>query len=144
MDKPYSERLYGSMKKTFSVTVLTVFTGLLLSGCSSAASTPTNTPDPGATASKSAISTPKLETQQQTNLLAKFKTIDPTLDTPRSVEIARQQCRMILRNDPEPAQITFVKKSFRNAGLVSIASSDEKAKRVIDAIKDNGFCEASK
>lgn len=130
----YPKRLSGTTKKTYTVAVMTALVGLLLTSCSGApAVTPT------ATASLSAP-TFKLDADQRTSLMAELQKIDPALGTQRTVASARQGCRMILNGDPEEAQLAFAEKILRTANVQPDATSTEKAKKVIAAIKDSGAC----
>lgn len=140
----YPNHLSGTVKKTFSVAALTVLTGLLLSGCAGAPSpTPSDIPGPNPAATKPAVSTPRPDAAQQTKLIAELRKIDPALETSRTVDNARQQCRVILRGEPEATQITFAKRIFRNANMSPGSSSDDTAQKIIAVIKSNGFCKAA-
>lgn len=138
----YPKRLSGAAKKTVSVAALTVLTGLILSGCSGAPAAPPSpdTAAPSATATQSAVPVPKLDAAHEASLTTELKKIDPELDTPRAVQGARQQCRLILRDAPEGAQLAFAKRLLRADNAESGPTADEKAKKIIAAIKSNGFC----
>lgn len=136
--------LSKSVKKTFSVAALTVLIGIALSGCSgSAAQAPTSTPETAITSTQQAVRIQKIDAKQQASLLEEFKKIDPSLDNRRSVEKARQQCRMILENNPEAEQIALAKESFGKRITKPAESPDETAKKIITIIKNNGFCKAA-
>lgn len=139
MAELHPKLLSKSVKKTFSIASLMMLAGLVISGCSASPSTVTS-PEPATTQMKPAVVAPRLDAKQESSLLAEFKKIDPALDNRRSVEAARQQCRMILLNRPEEAQIAFAMNSFRNASTKSVESPEETAKKIITVIKNNGFC----
>lgn len=134
------KNLSGSVKKSFSVAALTVLTGLLLSGCSGApAPSVDDTAKPTATATNWAIPLPKANPAQEEKLMAELKKIDPALDSPRSIQFSRQECRLILLNSPEENQISFAQHLSRSAGKPG-SNSDEKAKKIIAVIKNSDFC----
>jgi hypothetical protein len=63
-------------------------------------------------------------------------------NTPRTVEDARLECRLILHGTPEGAQLANAKRLMRDAKAPG-AASDDAAKKIIDVIKTNGFCQAA-
>lgn len=144
MDKLHPKRFTGSMRKAFPVVALTVLTSLALSGCSGAAApSTTSNPEPANTQTQSAITVQKIDAEHQASLLEEFRKIDPALDSRRSIQKARQQCRMILLNEPEEEQIAFAKDSFEKVIIKPVESPDETAKKIIAVIKSNGFCKAA-
>jgi hypothetical protein len=135
----YPKRLSGPVRKASSFAALTLLTGLLLSGCSGA---PAVTPTADPVSTNSSTPEPKLNAVQRTSLIAELQKIDPALGTQRTVATARQGCRMILNGDSEENQLAFAMKALSTANIKPDATSADKAKKIIDVIKSNGFCKA--
>lgn len=122
------------MKKILAATALAVLSALALPGCAA----PTAAPAPSVTAAP----LPAPDPAQHASLLAAFKKIDPALGTPGSVEEARHECSLILRGTPEEAQLSTARRMLKGAKKTP-AASDEAARKIIGAIKANGFCKTA-
>ena len=137
----YPKSLSAITKRTYYFAALTILTGLLLSGCTGApAAEPVDSDVPSPTASTSVIPAPKPNAAQKTSLMDDLEKIDPALGTQRTVALARQGCRTILAGDPEQIQLAFADKMLRSANVQSDEKSGEKAKKIIDFIKNSEFC----
>jgi hypothetical protein len=75
--------------------------------------------------------------------VAEFKKIDPALGAPKSVEDARDECRLILHGTAEKGQIAVARQILKDAKAAPGAVTDDAAKKIIDVIKSNGFCKAA-
>lgn len=128
------------MKKIFSTAALTVLVGLTLSGCNSPSA---EIPEAIATPTASAVSAPRLDENQHKDIVMELEKIHPALGEQRNVVAVQQGCRMILLGDPETAQLDYAKKILRNTEIQPGPPTDAAAKKIIDIIKSNGFCNES-
>lgn len=119
------------MKRMLSATALAALVVLALSGC-------TGGPAAAPAQSATAAPIPAPNPAQKASLLAEFKKIDPALGEPRNLEDAMQACRLILHDAPEKVQVSKARQILDQAAPG--ASSNDAAKKVVDAIKANGFC----
>lgn len=76
--------------------------------------------------------------------MTEFKKIDPALGTLQSIEDARAECRLILREAPEGAQLATARRILKDVTTTAPgAPSNAAAKKIIEVIKANGFCKAA-
>lgn len=94
---------------------------LMLAGCSPAPKDPT----------------PPLDQAQETALRASLKAIDPSFADTKGVVNAQIVCRSIIRGVPEDGQVTVVQERFSGPGS---RMPETEARKILDAVKSNGFC----
>lgn len=119
------------MKKVFASFLM--ISTVALSGC-----TYFNESTANEVAAGAATGIPRPDSEQEAKLREDLAEIDPALNNEKAFNSARNQCTDILGGMSPDKLILSTQARFEGAGVETVTERD--AKKILDVIKNNGFC----